>query len=93
MAGKAKPYNVVVGDKGQKSRNVGIAFWDSEGKVPLSITLSLTKLRAALDAKAVTTRKEGPSKNPSFKNPYEGDEVLRIVGFEKTRKGASGNSL
>ena len=82
---KAVAYDLVVSDKGKKAVNVGIAFRNDLGKVPFSITLSLTKLRQAISNTTVSTRKEEPSKT-QWPNRYEGDETVRIAAFKKTRK-------
>jgi len=82
---KAVPLNVVAGDKGQKSRRIGIAFVNLDGKVPVSITLSLGALRSAMNDKVVTeTDFIG---NPTYPDEVlDGKKVIRIVGFKKTKR-------
>jgi hypothetical protein len=82
---KAIPYNLVAGDKDKKSGNVGIAFFKDGAKVPISITLSLTRVRKLMEEKRLTSRKEEASKT-QYPNEYEGDETIRVVAFKKTKK-------
>ena len=83
--GKAIPLNVVASDKGQKSRQIGKAFINLDGNPPLSITIALEELRAALTAKTVT--EQDYKSNPAYPDRVlDGKKVVRLAGFKMTRR-------
>lgn len=84
---KAVPLNVVVSDKGQKSKRIGKAFINLDGKVPLSLTISLKALRAALDSKTVTEQEyQANEKYPD--QVLDGEKVVRMAGFKVERRSS-----
>ena len=85
--GKAIPLNVVCSDKGQKSKQIGKAFINLDGNPPLSVTISLEALRAALKDGTVTETEY--KSNPQYPDRVlDGAKVLRMAGFKMTRREA-----
>jgi len=83
--GKAIPLNVVVSDKGRKSKQIGKAFVNLDGNPPLSLTISLEALRTAIKD-GIVTEQEYKS-NPQYPDRVlDGVKVLRIAGFKMTRR-------
>jgi len=97
MAEKAIPLNVdnamnygisgFVSDKGQKSKRIGKAFINLDGKVPLSMTISLKALRSAIENKTITEQEY--TANAAYPDDVlDGERVIRMAGFKITRKGS-----
>lgn len=83
--GKAVPLNLVVSDKGQKSKQIGKAFVNMDGNPPLSVTIALSELRDALSAKTVS--ETDYKSNPQYPDRVlDGKKVIRIAGFKMTRR-------
>lgn len=84
---KAVPLNVVVSDKGQKSKRIGKAFVNLDGKVPLSITIALEDLRMALKDNTVT--EQDYKSNPQYPDQVlDGKKVVRMAGFKITKRSS-----
>ena len=79
---KAVPLNVVVSDKGKKSVPVGKAFINmgEDAKVPLSLTISMEAVAAALKAGTVTEQEY--KSNPQYPDlVLDGKKTIRMAGF------------
>ena len=82
---KAIPMDVVVSDKGKKAKRIGKAFVNLDGKVPLSVTISLDALNAAIkDGTVSEYTNEG---NPQYPDAIlDGKKVVRMAGFKYQKK-------
>lgn len=81
-------YNVVVGDKGKKSVNVGVVWYDATRKAIISGYISKTKLSKALADGNLSTSK-GEAKTRLF----EGDDIFRLACFPIRGRSAPKSDL